>query len=585
MTETVYKIGLCSKRDKDLIIFSGLCNNIPNLNITLRMMEAGQVLQVEKKYLEIPIYIIHQNCFTDPALKNIINHIKKSNAPILCLLDNSNLDQTKKALHYAADFWLYADALNSPILESTLIRAEQIYRLKEESAYLKRKFHESEKRFLSGLRSGADATIIIDHNGLIRFINPSCEKRFGISRKFIGQNFPYSFKAGQIVEIDLKPFTQKKGIVEATVTDLLWEDEPCLTITLHDTSEQRRIENEMITFRHVIHLSPLPIMITDPKGDIIYANKKFCECTEYPLEEVIGRNPKFLKSGKHSDEFYKNLWTTISRGETWFGQVCNKTKTNKFYWEKQLISPVIDNKNKVMFFVCMRVDDLEKRKADKAKARADTLKSVQELAGGIAHEFSQPLQVLSISMSLMEKEMGQSEYFIKSEKMIKRIIKLVDNLKSITTLRQQEYLSTKIMDIKASSERVIADSKINRILVIDDEKEILDSLLEVLRISGYESTGVSNGLDALHAIEENQFKLIICDIDMPGMSGTELFRRIKETHYDGYFVFMTGYEVDEQMDAVVSQADGFLTKPFQLTDLKQFVEQFFLAEQKPVIKQ
>lgn len=582
MTETVYKIGLCSKREKDIIIFSGLCNNISALNITLRMMEAKQLLKVEKKYLEIPIYIIHHKCFTDPSYEESIKQVRKTNASILCLLDNSNLDETKKALNYAADFWLYADSLNSPILQSTLMRAEQLYRLKEESSYLKKKFHESEKRFLSALRSGADATIVIDHNRLIRFINPVCESQFGVSRKFIGQYFPYHLKAGQIVEIELKPFTQKSNSAEATVTELLWEDEPCLTITLHDTSEQRRIENEMITFRHVIHLSPLPIMITDPNGIIIYANKKFCECTEYPLDEVIGKNPKFLKSGKHSTEFYRNLWGTISKGETWFGQVCNKTKTDKLYWEKQLISPVMDNKKQVMFYVCMRIDDLEKRKADKAKARADTLKSVQELAGGIAHEFSQPLQVLSISMSLMEKETGKSEYFLKSEKMIQRIIKLVDNLKSITTLRQQDYLSTKIMDIRASSQKVIADSKINRILVIDDEPEILSSLLEVLKLIGYQCTGASNGIDALHAIEENQFKLIICDIDMPGMSGTDLFKKIKETTYDSYFVFMTGYEMDEEMDDVVNLADGFLTKPFQISQLKQMMNQFFSKEKGAV---
>ncbi len=582
MTETVYKIGLCSKREKDLIIFSGLCNNISSLNITLRMMENNKVLKVKKEYLEVPIYIIHQDCFSDPAFENSIAYVRKTNAPILCLLNNSDLDQTKKALGYAADFWLFADGLNSPILESTLIRAEKIYRLKEESHYLKRKFHESEKRFLGALRSGADATIIIDHKRLIRFINPACEKKFGISRNFIGQYFPYDFEAGQIIEIDLKPFIQKPTIAEATVTSLLWEDEPCLTITLHDTSEQRRIENEMITFRHVIHLSPLPIMITDPNGNIIYANKKFSECTEYPLEEILGKNPRFLKSGKHSNEFYSNLWETIKKGETWFGQVCNKTKTNKLYWEKQLISPVVDINGNVMFYVCMRVDDLDKRKADKAKARADTLKSVQELAGGIAHEFSQPLQVLSISMSLMEKEIGHSEYFQKSEKMIGRIIKLVDNLKSITTLRQQEYLSTKIMDIKASSQKAMADGKKNKILVVDDEKEVLDSLLEVLKISGYECSGVSSGQQALQAIKDNKFNLIICDIDMPEMPGTDLYKKIKETYYDGYFVFMTGYEVDEEMDEVVSQADGFLTKPFQLDDLKKFVDQFFFVEKKPV---
>jgi len=580
MIETVYKIGLFSKRDKDFIVFSGLCNNISTLNITLRNLVTDEILNVEKKFFEIPVYIIHQNYFEDDSFKATLQKIKESNAPVLCLLENSNLDVTKKALDYHADFWLYADSLNSPVLQSTLQRAEQVYRLKEESHYLKRKFHESEKMFLSTIRSRADAVLVIGDNQLIRFINPVCEEQFGIPTTYIGQQFPYALKKGQISEIDLKPFTNKTKIVEASVTELMWENEPCLTISLNDITEQRKVENELVTFRHVIHLSPLPIMITDSKGDIIYANKKFYECTEYSSEELIGESPRILKSGKHEDEFYKKLWDTIIAGETWYGQVCNKTKTGKLYWEKQLISPVKNTKNEIMFFVCMRIDDLEKKKADKAQARADTLKSVQELAGGIAHEFSQPLQVLSISMALMEKEMGKSEYFIKSDKMIKRIIKLVDNLKSITTLRQQEYLSTKIMDIKASSDRTIANSKVNRILVIDDEVEILDSLTELLKINGYESFGVSSGIEALHAIEENQYKLIICDIDMPGMPGTDLFKKIKETGFNGFFVFMTGYEIDEELDEVVSLADGFLNKPFQMDQLKGFVDKFFTNNSK-----
>lgn len=575
MPKTVFKIGLYTNSEKDFTIFSSLCNSTSDLDISLRVLAPGKLITIDKKFFETPVYIIHFSFFEDPDFKETLEAIVDSHAPILCLLDNSNIAQTKAALKYAGDFWLFSDILNSPILQSTLIRAEQIYRLKVESQYLKQKFHESEKRFLSVIRSKKEAVIVIDQNNLIRFINPVCEQNFGVSRTFIGQSFPYILKSGQIREIDLKPFTGATNIVEAIVNELFWENELCLTISLNDTTELRRVENDMITFRHVIHLSPMPIMITDSKGIILYVNESFSKCTEYSSQEAIGKTPTILKSGRHDDSFYKNMWETISSGETWRGQLCNKTKSGKTYWEKQLISPVKNNKNEIMFFVSIRIDDLEQKKADKAKQKADTLKSVQELAGGIAHEFSQPLQVLSISMALMEKEIGKSEYFQKADKMIKRIIKLVDNLKSITALRQQEYLSTKILDIKASSDKTILQIKTNRILVIDDEREVLDSLLEILTLTGYECEGASNGLDALQAIEERHFKLIVCDIDMPGIPGTELFKKIKETGYHGYFVFMTGYEVDEELDEVVKQADGFLTKPFQLNELKKFVNKIF----------
>jgi len=575
MSKTIFKIGLYTNSEQDFTIFSSLCNSISDLDITFRVLAPGKLITIDKKFFETPVYIIHFNFFEDPYFKETLEKIKESNAPVICLLDNSNITNTKTALKYAGDFWLFADILNSPILQSTLIRAEQIYRLKVESQYLKKKFHESEKRFLSVIRSKQEAVIVVDQNNLIRFINPVCESAFGVPRTFIGQPFPFILKAGQIREVDLKPFTGSSKTVEAIVSELFWENELCITVALHDTTEIRRVENDMITFRHVIHLSPMPIMITDDKGVILYVNEMFTKCSGYSSEEAIGKTPRLLKSGKHEADFYKNMWETINSGETWRGQLCNKAKDGKLYWEKKLISPVKNNKNEIMFFVSIRIDDLEQKKAEKAKQKADTLKSVQELAGGIAHEFSQPLQVLSISMALMEKEIGKSEYFQKADKMIKRIIKLVDNLKSITALRQQEYLSTKILDIKASSDKALLEIKTNRILIIDDEKEVLDSLLEILTLTGYQCEGATNGLDALHAIEEKHFKLIVCDIDMPGIPGTELFKKIKETGFSGYFVFMTGYEVDEELDEVVKQADGFLTKPFQLNELKKFVNKIF----------
>jgi PAS domain S-box-containing protein len=575
MSKTIFKIGLYTNSEQDFTIFSSLCNSIADLDITLRILAPGKLITIDKRFFETPVYIIHHSFFDDPEFKETLGKIKETNAPILCLLDNSNITHTRSALKFAGDFWLYSDILNSPILQSTLIRAEQIFRLKVESQYLKKKFHESEKRFLSVIRSKQEAVIVIDQNNMIRFINPVCEQKFGVPRTYIGQPFPYILKAGQIREIDLKPFSGKTEIVEAIVNDLFWENELCLTVSLHDTSEMRRVQNDLVTFRHVIHLSPMPIIITDNKGEILYVNEMFSKYTGYSSEEAIGNTPRLLKSGRHDQAFYKNIWETILKGETWRGQICNKTKEGKLYWEKKLISPVTNNKNEIMFFVSIRIDDLEQKKAEKAKQKADTLKSVQELAGGIAHEFSQPLQVLSISMALLEKEIGNSEYFQKANKMIKRIIKLVDNLKSITTLRQQDYLSSKILDIKASSDKALLDIKANRILIIDDEKEVLESLLEILTLTGYACEGATNGLDALQAIEDKHFKLIVCDIDMPGIPGTELFKKIKETGYSGYFVFMTGYEVDEDLDDVVKQADGFLTKPFQLNELKKFVNKIF----------
>ena len=107
----------------------------------------------------------------------------------------------------------------------------------------------------------------------------------------------------------------------------------------------------MITFRHVIHLSPMPIVITDNQGKILYVNEMFNKYTGYSSEEAIGNTPRILKSGRHDEAFYKNIWSTILSGETWRGEICNKAKDGRLYWEKKLISPVKNNKNEKADFI------------------------------------------------------------------------------------------------------------------------------------------------------------------------------------------------------------------------------------------
>ena len=123
--------------------------------------------------------------------------------------------------------------------------------------------------------------------------------------------------------------------------------------------ENRAIELNKISLA-IIH-SPVSVMITDRDGRIEYVNPKFTAMTGYHAEEILGQNPRFLKSGSHSEEFYRNLWTKILSGQQWYGELCNIRKDGSIFWESTSISPVQNAENEITHFVAVK-EDITQRK-------------------------------------------------------------------------------------------------------------------------------------------------------------------------------------------------------------------------------
>jgi len=145
-----------------------------------------------------------------------------------------------------------------------------------------------------------------------------------------------------------------------------------------------------------VEQNPASIVITSIDGTIEYVNPKFTEITGYTAEEAYGKNPRILKSGMHSDEFYRNMWQTIMAGKEWIGEVQNKKKSGEVYWENALISPLLNESGEIMHLVAIKEDITEKRRMiedmiiAKEKAEAgDRLKTA--FINNISHEIRTPL--------------------------------------------------------------------------------------------------------------------------------------------------------------------------------------------------
>ena len=121
---------------------------------------------------------------------------------------------------------------------------------------------------------------------------------------------------------------------------------------------------ELLKLSTAMEQSPASVVITDPDGAIEYVNPKFSEVTGYTADEVIGRNPRMLKTGTHSPEFYQEMWQTITAGNEWHGELCNRKKNGEVYWEYASISPLSTSQNATTHFVAVKEDISERKQRE-----------------------------------------------------------------------------------------------------------------------------------------------------------------------------------------------------------------------------
>ncbi|HVO43930.1 MAG TPA: PAS domain S-box protein [Aggregatilineales bacterium] len=133
-----------------------------------------------------------------------------------------------------------------------------------------------------------------------------------------------------------------------------------------DLTEQKRAEEQLRKLERAVEQSANAVMITDIRGDIEYVNPRFTALTGYTVEEVLGKNPRFLQSGETPRQVYRQLWDTINAGGEWSGEIRNRKKSGELYWEYASISAVLDPDGHITHFVAIKEDISDRRTAEEA---------------------------------------------------------------------------------------------------------------------------------------------------------------------------------------------------------------------------
>ncbi len=154
------------------------------------------------------------------------------------------------------------------------------------------------------------------------------------------------------------------------------------------------------------------VVITDADAKIQYVNPAFEKISGYKRDEVIGENPRILKSDEQDELFYDKMWDTISRGETWRGQLVNRRKDEVLYTEDVSISPVRDISGKIVNYVAVKRDITEELVLDEQHKKSQKMEAVGRLAGGVAHDFNNILQTITGFCGLIISEMNEKNKYM-----------------------------------------------------------------------------------------------------------------------------------------------------------------------------
>ncbi|MGZ8848228.1 MAG: PAS domain S-box protein, partial [Pyrinomonadaceae bacterium] len=291
--------------------------------------------------------------------------------------------------------------------EAALRESEERYRDLVENAHDIIYSHDLQGNYTSINRAGEEITGYTAEESLkltfAQTMSPESQvkAREMVSRKLAGEN---------ITAYEVEIIAKDGRIIPVEVnTRLFIEDGVPVGVTgiARDITERKLAQAEVTRLASAVEQTADSIVITDPAGNIQYVNPSFERVTGYSKEEVLGQNPRMLKSGKNDPSLYRDLWQTITRGDVWVGQLINKKKDGTLFNERVTISAVRDEAGKTKHFVAVKQDTTHETYLEEQLRQSQKMEAIGQLAGGVAHDFNNLLTAINGYSSLALQRIDQ----------------------------------------------------------------------------------------------------------------------------------------------------------------------------------
>jgi PAS domain S-box-containing protein len=289
-------------------------------------------------------------------------------------------------------------------------------------------------------------------------------------------------RLGKVFDMTSTPLRDPSGVLRGSV------------VVLRDITDRKKAEAQLHLQVSALESAANSIAITDLKGAITWVNPAFSRLTGYTLQESLGKNPRFLKSGVQPPALYKQMWETILAGQMWHGELTNRHKDGTLFEEEMTITPVQDAGGKISHFIAIKQDITARRRAEdeirklneeleqrvqertaaleRANQELDTRRREAERASGfkdqflstMSHELRTPLNaVLGFSELLADEHYGplnerQQRYVNHIHSGGKHLLRLINDVLDLSKIEAGRMeLAIESVPMESTFEDVLTD--------------------------------------------------------------------------------------------------------------------------------
>ena len=341
-------------------------------------------------------------------------HQAAPEVPVVVMTGTDDQDSGVAAMQEGAQDYL----VKGQVTENLLVRSIQYARERHKFAAAMR---DSEARFRLLFNSSQDA-VFVHAAGQGKFIevnDVACQKLGYTREEFLHMSAVEidapevrAAAAAMVEKLKHEPGALWEGLhvakdgrkipVEISTQKFFLDGRPTLLSTVRDITERKQAAAAHARLVTAVEQAAETIVITDLQGAILYANPAFEKTSGYPRSAVLGKNPRFLKSGRHDAEYYRQMWATLARGEVWSGHFINRRQDGTLYEEEATISPVRDAAGALINYVAVKRDVTREVQLDAQLRQMQKMEAIGQLAGGVAHDFNNILTGLLLQVNMLE---------------------------------------------------------------------------------------------------------------------------------------------------------------------------------------